>query len=139
MARGVLALYVTEPYFGEAGNISMVSLTTPVYDAATNFVGVAGADLALGLDSGSSVRNGSAGPKSAHGSTSDYACLISRGGEDHRASERGIDAPQGDGGAEITSQPGGQMVAAAREGLLFSSRSNSNCRESRLPLRCPVD
>src|ERR1019366_8412154 len=42
------AFYVTEPYFDEgAGNISMVSLTTPVFDATNNFIGVAGVDLAL--------------------------------------------------------------------------------------------
>ncbi len=39
---------VTEPYFDEGGsNITMVTLTVPMLDAASNFLGVATADLAL--------------------------------------------------------------------------------------------
>ncbi|MEO8350617.1 MAG: hypothetical protein ABI680_02730, partial [Chthoniobacteraceae bacterium] len=40
--------HVSEPYFDDgASNISMVSLTMPVFDQANEFIGVAGVDLAL--------------------------------------------------------------------------------------------
>ena len=93
----------------------MVSLTTPVYDAATNFVGVAGADLALDWIRELVRRVRLA--ESAHGSTSDYACLISRAGKIIAHPNEELMLRKGYAGAEITSQPGGQMVAAAREGF----------------------
>ena len=40
--------YFTEPYFDQgSSNISMVSITTPIFDQDSHLIGVAGADLAL--------------------------------------------------------------------------------------------
>jgi len=41
-------LYVTDPYFDEgAGDITMLSITAPIYDEKGKFVGVAGSDMSL--------------------------------------------------------------------------------------------
>ncbi len=41
-------LYVTEPYFDDgAGDITMLSITAPIFDKKGNFVGVAGSDMSL--------------------------------------------------------------------------------------------
>ncbi len=42
------ALYITEPYFDKgAGDISMVSITAPIYSQGKKFTGVAGTDMSL--------------------------------------------------------------------------------------------
>ena len=110
------AFYVTEPYFDEgAGNISMVSLTTPVFDAATNFIGVAGVDLALDRirELVQAVHLGESG----RGSTKAFAYLVSRAGKIivHRKEE--LMLRKGFAGANLTSLPGGELVAATREGF----------------------
>lgn len=73
--------YVTEPYFDEGGcNVTMVSLTLPVYDDRRHFIGVAGADVTLAkiLTIVSQVRL----DDSPEGMTAgEYAFLVSRNGK----------------------------------------------------------
>jgi two-component system sensor histidine kinase/response regulator len=110
------ALYVTEPYFDEgAGNISMVSLTTPVFDAATNFIGVAGADLALDRirEMVRAVRLAEGG----RGGTNEFAYLVSHTGKIIAHHEEALMLRKGFAGADLTSRPGGQLVAAKPEGF----------------------
>ena len=109
------AFYVTEPYFDEgAGNISMVSLTTPVFDQATNFIGVAGADLALDrirqLMQAARLQN-------RRGSSNAFAFLVSRAGRIIAHPQEELMLRKGFPGAALASQPGGQLVAEKQEGF----------------------
>jgi two-component system, sensor histidine kinase and response regulator len=110
------ALYVTEPYFDEgAGNISMVSLTTPVFDEATNFIGVAGADLAL--DRIRALMHVARLAKTERGGTNAFAYLVSRAGKIIAHPKEELMLRKGFAGADLTSRPGGQLVAANPEGF----------------------
>ncbi|MCX6928082.1 MAG: response regulator [Verrucomicrobia bacterium] len=110
------AFYVTEPYFDEgAGNISMVSLTIPVFDAATNFIGVAGADLAL--DRIRELVRSVHLAESRRGSTNEYAFLVSRTGKIIAHPKEELMLRKGFAGADLTSRPGGQLVRATPEGF----------------------
>ncbi len=114
------AFYVTEPYFDQgAGNISMVSLTVPVFDADANFIGVAGADLALErirkmvrsihLQATAEGGNGDA--------ANEYAMLVSRAGKIVAHPDEQLMLREGFPGADLTSQLGGQYVQAKPEGF----------------------
>jgi signal transduction histidine kinase/DNA-binding response OmpR family regulator len=71
------ALYVTEPYFDEGGsNISMVSVTTPIFDSQSKFIGVAGCDLPL-----AQIRSTISKVRLGDGKGTDYAILVSRSGK----------------------------------------------------------
>jgi two-component system sensor histidine kinase/response regulator len=110
------ALYVTEPYFDEgAGNISMVSLTTPVFDAATNFIGVAGVDLAL--DRIRELVQAARQAESGRGSTNAFAYLVSRAGKIIAHPNEELMLRKGFAGADLASRPGGELVAAKPEGF----------------------
>lgn len=108
--------YVTEPYFDEgAGNISMVSLTVPVFDKATNFIAVAGADLALDrirelVRAARPINAGSAG-------TNGFAFLVSRAGKVIAHPNADLMLRRGFPGADLTSRPGGELVAGKPEGM----------------------
>ncbi|MBE7502825.1 MAG: response regulator [Verrucomicrobiales bacterium] len=110
------AFYVTEPYFDEgAGDIGMVSLTMPVFDPATNFIGVAGADLALErirelLRAARPVGNGRLG-------TPGFVYLVSRAGRIIAHPNEELMLRQGFAGAELSSRPGGPLLAATPEGF----------------------
>jgi PAS domain S-box-containing protein len=110
------ALYVTEPYFDEgAGNISMVSLTMPVFDKATNFIGVAGADLAL--DRIREMVRAARPLESGRVGTNAFACLVSRTGKIIAHPNEELMLRKDYAGADLTSRPGGQLVAATPEGF----------------------
>jgi len=111
--------HVTEPYFDEgAGNISMVSLTAPVFDSASNFVGVAGADLSLErireiarqMHLHGRARAGTEGP------ATESLYLVSRSGKIVVHPNEQLMLRQGHAGADLASQPGGSLVAASAEG-----------------------
>ncbi len=107
------ALYVTEPYFDEgAGNISMVSITAPVFDQATNFIGVAGADLALDR-----IRELIRPAAESGTGTNALAYLVSRAGKLISHPNEELMLRKGYPGADLTSRPGGQLVAATSEGF----------------------
>ena len=110
------SFYVTEPYFDEgAGDISMVSLTTPVFDRATNFIGVAGADLAL--DWIRELVRSVHLTESQRGSTNAFAFLVSRTGKIIAHPTEELMLRKGFAGADLTSRPGGESVAAKPEGF----------------------
>ncbi|MDE3067398.1 MAG: hypothetical protein KGJ60_07575 [Verrucomicrobiota bacterium] len=120
------AFHVTEPYFDEgAGNISMVSLTVPVFDQASNFIGVAGADLALDRIR-EMVRSVSLA-ESGRGGTNVFAYLASRNGRIIAHPDEALMFRKGFSGADLTSRPGGELVAAKSEG------SATTIREWRTP------
>ena len=110
------SFYITEPYFDEgAGNVSMVSLTTPVFDAATNFIGVAGVDLAL--DRIRELVRAAHLAESGRGNTNDFAYLVSRAGKVIAHPKEDLMLRKGFAGADLTTRPGGQFVAAQPEGF----------------------
>ena len=114
------AFYVTEPYFDEgAGGISMVSLTTPVFDAGTNFLGVAGADLALDRirEMVRSVRLQWPGDAEPRDAASEYAFLVSRSGKIVAHPDETLMLRQGFDGADLARLPGGTQVAAQNDGF----------------------
>ncbi len=113
------AFYVTEPYYDEGGSeITMVSLTVPVFDSASNFVGVAGADLALdrirqmvrAARYSRAVEGGRAG-------TNEFAYLVSRGGKIIAHPNEALMIRKGFAGAELSDQPGGAAVTSKPEGF----------------------
>jgi PAS domain S-box-containing protein len=111
--------YITEPYFDEGGSeIAMMTLSVPMFDAASNFLGVATVDLAL---SGIREMIRSARLRTAfdsgRGGTNEFIYLVSRAG---RIIAHPLDAlmlRKGFPGADVTSRPGGQFIAAAPEGF----------------------
>jgi two-component system sensor histidine kinase/response regulator len=118
--RATRAFYVTEPYFDEgAGNISMVSLTTPVFDQASNFIGVAGADLAL--DRIREMVRAVSLSEDGHSGTNIFAYLVSREGKIIAHPNEELMLRKGFAGADLTSRPGGELVAAKPEGSVTAS------------------
>ncbi|HOB98837.1 MAG TPA: PAS domain S-box protein [Verrucomicrobiota bacterium] len=112
-------LHVTEPYFDEgAGNISMVSVTVPVFDAATNFLGVAGADLSLDRirEIVRAIRLRASTDTDKPGSSDACAFLVSRAGKILVHPDEHLMLRQGFPGADIETQPGGALVASRPEG-----------------------
>jgi len=112
-------LYVTRPYFDEGGcNVTMVSLTMPVYDESKRLIGVAGADITLDQVRtivGRIHLSGEAG--SAAGG---YAYLVSRAGKIvvHPSTE--LMLRRGFAGEDLRTLPEGQDVGASPSG--FSRR-----------------
>ena len=116
------AFYVTEPYFDEgAGNISMVSLTVPVFDEATNFVGIAGADLSLDRirHMVQAIRLGETNETAGRAAVNEYAFLVSRSGNVVAHPDAQLMLRKGFPGADLASLPGGKAIAAQREGFAW--------------------
>jgi len=119
-AKSTRAFYVTEPYFDEGGSdITMVSLTVPVFDAASNFVGVAGADLALDrVRTMLRTARLSRAVEAGRGGTNEFVYLVSRAGKIIAHPNEELMLRKGFPGADVTSQPGGESVAAKPEGFV---------------------
>ncbi|MEI7941110.1 MAG: cache domain-containing protein, partial [Verrucomicrobiota bacterium] len=112
---------VTEPYFDEGGSgIMMVTLTVPMFDATSNFLGVATADLALDRirEMVRSVRLHSQLEVKQGGIENEYAYLVSRSGKILAHPDEQLMMRQGFAGADVTSRPGGVFVAAKPEGYV---------------------
>ena len=121
------SFYVTEPYFDEgAGNISMVSLTVPVFDEATNFVGVAGADLSLVRirEMVRAIRLHTEGETAQGKAANEFAFLVSRDGKIIAHPNEQLMLSRGFAGAELASLPGGAAIAAQPEGFTSVTVSN---------------
>jgi len=118
-AKSSRGFYVTEPYYDEGGSeITMVSLTVPIFDAASNFVGVAGADLALDRIRGMVRAARFSRPvESGRASTNEFAYLVSRAGKIIAHPNEELMLRKGFLGADLTSRPGGEAVAAKPEGF----------------------
>ncbi len=110
---------VTEPYFDDGGSeIAMVTLAVPMFEAGSNFIGVATADLALDRIRAMvrAVRLSRA-VESGRGGTNEFAYLVSRAGKIIAHPDEELMLRKGFPGADLTSRPGGQLVAAKPEGF----------------------
>jgi two-component system sensor histidine kinase/response regulator len=111
--------YVSEPYFDEGGSeITMVTLSVPMFDTASNFFGVATVDLALdrlramtrAVRLRGAAENGRIG-------TNEFAYLVSRSGKIIAHPNEELMLRKGFPGADVKSQPGGEAIAAKPEGF----------------------
>ncbi len=112
--------HVTEPYFDEGGSdINMVSLTVPVFDSASNFVGVAGADLAIERirEMVHAIRLRTSLDAGQRDTTDEHAFLVSRAGKIVAHQDEQLMMRKGFAGADLVALPGGPAIAAQREGL----------------------
>jgi two-component system, sensor histidine kinase and response regulator len=117
--KATRAFYVTEPYFDEGGSeITMVTLAVPMFDAASNFIGVATTDLALDrlreLVRGVRLAEATGGGR---GGTNGFAYLVSRAGKIIAHPDESLMLRKGSPGAEVRSQPGGDSVSSQPEGF----------------------
>ncbi len=107
--------YVTKPYFDEGGcNVTMVSLTTPVYDESKRLIGVAGADITLDQVRAlvSHVRlGGEVGSAAA-----EYAYLVSRAGKIVVHPSTKLMLRRGFAGEDLRALPEGEDVGASPRG-----------------------
>ena len=110
--------YVSEPYFDEGGSeITMLTLSVPMYDAASSFIGVATVDLALQSirEMLRTARQRTAN-ESGRGAGEEFSYLVSRGGKIIAHPDEELMLRQGFPGADLTTRPGGQVVAAQPDG-----------------------
>ena len=113
------SFYITEPYFDEGGSeITMVTLAVPMFDAGSNFLGVATADLALDrireLVRGGRLRGA---VDSGRGGTNEYAFLVSRTGKILVHPQEELMLRRGFPGADLITRPGGDVIAGKPEGF----------------------
>lgn len=101
-------LHITEPYFDDGGsNITMVSVTRPVNDAAGRFFAVAGADISL-EDVQKHLK-----------STVGEIYLVSAAGRVIAHPNAQLRMSKAYPGEELRSLPGGALVAASPSGNAF--------------------
>ncbi|HET6406798.1 MAG TPA: cache domain-containing protein, partial [Chthoniobacteraceae bacterium] len=110
---------VTEPYYDEGGSgITMVTYAVPMFDAASKFIGVATADLALdrirAMVRAARLRGAA---ESGRAGTHEYAFLVSRAGKIIVHPDEGLMVRRGYPGADLASRPGGEFIAAKPEGF----------------------
>jgi PAS domain S-box-containing protein len=111
--------YVTEPYFDEGGSeIAMVTLSVPMFDATSNFFGVATVDLSLdrlrAMVRAARLRDAE---ESGRSGTNEFAYLVSQSGKIVAHPNEELMLGKGFPGADVKSRPGGEAVAAKREGF----------------------
>ncbi len=113
------SFYITEPYFDEGGSeITMVTLAVPMFEAGSNFVGVATADLALDrIREMVRAARLSRAAESGRSGTNEYAFLVSRAGKILVHPQAELMLRKGFPGADLTSRPGGELIAARPEGF----------------------
>jgi PAS domain S-box-containing protein len=111
--------YVCEPYFDAGGSeITMVTLSVPMYEGGTNFIGVATADLALDRLR-EMVRSArlSGMTENEQDEAAEYAYLVSRAGKIVAHPDEKLMLRQGFDGADVVSRPGGARIAAEPSGV----------------------
>ena len=132
------SFHVTEPYFDEGGSeITMVTLAVPMFVDASNFVGVATADLALErIRSMVRVARIRGGIESGRGGTNEYAFLVSRSGKILVHPKEELMLRKGYPGADLTSRPGGDVIASKPEGfeMLTMDGDRRRCYWATAPL-----
>ena len=111
--------YVTEPYFDEGGSeITMVTLSVPMFDTASNFFGVATTDLSLerlrDMVRAARIRDAE---ENGRGVTNEFAYLVSRAGKIIVHPQADLMLRKGFPGADITARPGGEFIMAKPEGF----------------------
>jgi two-component system, sensor histidine kinase and response regulator len=117
--KNTRSFYVTEPYFDEGGSeITMVTLAVPMFEGASNFIGVATADLALdrirAMVRAARLRGGT---ESGRGGTNEFAYLVSRSGKIIVHPTEELMLRKGFPGADLTTRPGGDFIVAKPEGF----------------------
>ncbi len=112
------AFYVTDPYFDEGGSeITMVTLSVPMFDATSNFIGVATTDLALDrLREMVEAVNFRGAQESGRSGANEFAFLVSRTGKIVVHPNEELMLRKGSPGADLMSQPGGGDIAVRPEG-----------------------
>jgi PAS domain S-box-containing protein len=117
-AKTTKAFYVSEPYFDAGGSdITMISLTAPIFDSASNFVGVAGADLSLGrIREMVLAARFSGATEGENARTNEFSYLVSRAGKIIVHPKESLMLRPDFVGAELTTLPEGRIVAASAEG-----------------------
>ena len=111
--------YVSEPYFDEGGSeITMVTLSVPMFDVASNFFGVATVDLSLdrlrAMVRAARLLGAQEGGRSG---TNEFAYLVSQSGKIIVHPNEELMLRKGFPGADVKTQPGGEAVAAKPEGF----------------------
>jgi len=117
--KATKSFYVTEPYFDEGGSeITMVTLSVPMFDANSNFLGVATTDLALDRLR-EMVRAGRirGAVENGRGATNEFAFLVSRAGKIIVYPNEDLMLRKGFPGADVAARPGGDIIAAKPEGF----------------------
>jgi len=117
--KSARSFYITEPYFDVGGSeIPMVTLAVPMFEAGSNFLGVATADLALNRirEMVRSARLRGAAENSRSGSN-EYVYLVSRTGKILAHPKAELMLRKGFPGVELTTRPGGELIAAKPEGF----------------------
>jgi two-component system sensor histidine kinase/response regulator len=124
------SFYVTDPYFDEGGSeITMVTLAVPMFDAGSNFLGVATADLALDrLRAMLRAARLSRAAESGRSGTNELAYLVSRAGRIIAHPNEELMLRKGFPGAEVRSRPGGEAVAAQAEGFTLAKQDGESRR-----------
>ncbi len=110
-------LHVTEPYHDEgSSDITMISVSVPIFDDYGGVIGVAGADVALDqlrtLVNQLHLRRQGGGRRGED----EYAYLVSRGGRLITHPDETLMLRKGAAGADLRSLPEGRLVAAAPAG-----------------------
>jgi methyl-accepting chemotaxis protein len=110
-------LYVTEPYHDEgSSDITMISVSVPIFDDYGGLIAVAGADVALDqlrtLVSQLHLRRHDGG----RSGDDEYAYLVSRGGRLITHPNEALMLRKGSAGADVQSLPEGRLVAGAPAG-----------------------
>jgi len=111
--------YVTEPYFDEGGSeITMVTLAVPMFETNSNFLGVATVDLALDhireMMRAGGLRRAA---ESGRADTNEYAFIVSRAGRVLVHPQEELMLRKGFPGADLTTRPGGEVIASKPEGF----------------------
>jgi len=111
------AMSYSEPYFDAGGsNITMVSVTMPVYSKSGKLVGVAGTDVSL-----ESMQKMLAETRLLHSGSkgqgkSDYLFLVSESGRVISHPNAKLQLKEGSEGKLVAEIPGGKAIASSKEG-----------------------
>ncbi len=111
--------YVSEPYFDEGGSeITMVTLSVPMFDSTSNFFGVATVDLSLDrLRTMVRTARLSSAAESGRSGSNEYSFLVSRSGRIIVHPDENLMLRKGFPGEDVRSRPGGDAVLAQPEGF----------------------
>jgi PAS domain S-box-containing protein len=124
------SFYVSEPYFDEGGSeITMVTLSVPMFDATSNFFGVATVDLALDrlreMVRTSRLRGAE---ESGRSGANEFAYLVSQSGKIIVHPEEELMLRKGFPGADVKTRPGGEAIAAKPEGFAEAAADGKSRR-----------
>jgi two-component system sensor histidine kinase/response regulator len=111
--------YVTDPYFDEGGSeITMVTLSVPMFDSTSNFFGVATVDLSLDrLRAMVRAARLLGAEESGRSGTNEFVYLVSRSGKIIVHPQEELMLRKGFPGADVKTRPGGEAVAEKSEGF----------------------